>query len=835
MNHCASPANSTRNAILAALLAAGSLAAVPLPALGEGPNDPEIGYVFPSGGPAGKTVEVRLGIYEYTPDLQLFVDSESVRLEVTGQAGPLLLAERPHPIGPKAYGPLPLPREVPARFAIPPDTPAGPVRWQIANANGSSRTGVFIVSRDRETLEDEDLAAPQEAGSLPVTISGRLRKNEEVDRYTVRRDSPGPITCELFARRLGSPFRGVIEVRDAAGRLIAEAVDTQGIDVACTFFAEKQRPYTVAVRDLDYLGNRAFCYRLHLAAGPRVVATMPGPSMAGWLPVRFIGFGLATGAARLEEIDRDVQLPSGDSAFGYRLVTPFGSAQPVRIDANAPARASLGLEAFPISVPGANTTRFEGELRTRRYRFLARKGDRLDIQAASRATGSSLDLDLTVVGPDGKEAHNDDLPGTLDAGLEFVATSDGWHEARVTDQSARSDWPRVFRFSVERARLDFTLEAPQRIAIVLGEKAELAVKANRTGGFNGPIRLSVSGLPEGVRVASHANELVIPPDKTEGRLMLVSDPAGPALASVARIDGTATLDGREITHPALAPAGDSLAPVNPAANRTSRLLVTTLLKPRVRIWPVESDERTVHRGTIHLAELGIERLEGFQGDVYLRLESRQPNKFRQGILGPDLLVKPGETRVMYPCFVGEEAETVDAYRLSVNALAKVRDPKGHERWLVSSMRSQVSVALTVEGGLMKVTAQGDGLRLRPNSRLAIPLRVLRSAKLALPAQVTLQTPPQLSGLVSAEPLDVPFDREAASLVVHVQSGPLPPGRHTLHIRARALQAASPPRLADLGSTPLDRQSLDALARGLLPVVSETAVEVEADDIARSRR
>lgn len=37
-----------------------------------GQHPPGIGYMFPPGGQAGQTVEVVLGGYDWTPDMQLF-------------------------------------------------------------------------------------------------------------------------------------------------------------------------------------------------------------------------------------------------------------------------------------------------------------------------------------------------------------------------------------------------------------------------------------------------------------------------------------------------------------------------------------------------------------------------------------------------------------------------------------------------------------------------------------------------------------------------------------------------------------------------------------------
>ena len=45
---------------------------------------PDIGYIYPSGGQVGTTVDVTLGGYDWTPDMQLFVHDPRIKLEIIG-------------------------------------------------------------------------------------------------------------------------------------------------------------------------------------------------------------------------------------------------------------------------------------------------------------------------------------------------------------------------------------------------------------------------------------------------------------------------------------------------------------------------------------------------------------------------------------------------------------------------------------------------------------------------------------------------------------------------------------------------------------------------------
>src|SRR5437773_6538559 len=140
---------------------------------------PEAGYIFPAGGKAGTIVDVHLGGYDWTPDMEFFVHDKRMRLIPSGPLGPILIPPPPYWFGAKGrITALPLPREVPAKLTIPADVGPGPIYWQAANANGCTSVGVFIVGNGSEIVEEEGRSEPQSLAKLPVTVSGRLLKNE---------------------------------------------------------------------------------------------------------------------------------------------------------------------------------------------------------------------------------------------------------------------------------------------------------------------------------------------------------------------------------------------------------------------------------------------------------------------------------------------------------------------------------------------------------------------------------------------------------------------------------------------------------------------------------
>src|ERR1043166_1688586 len=91
-------------------------------------KSPEAGYVFPPGGKAGTTIDVTLGGYDWTPDMEFVVHDKRIQLTPTGPLGPILLPPPPYWFGAKGrLSSMPLPREIPAKITIPADVPAGPI------------------------------------------------------------------------------------------------------------------------------------------------------------------------------------------------------------------------------------------------------------------------------------------------------------------------------------------------------------------------------------------------------------------------------------------------------------------------------------------------------------------------------------------------------------------------------------------------------------------------------------------------------------------------------------------------------------------------------------
>lgn len=767
---------------------------------------PQIGYVYPPGGRAGQTIEVRIGTYDWTPDMQVLSHDPRVKIELTGPAGEPILTPPPYWFGQKAgLVQPPLPREVPAKITLPADFPPGVIRWQVASANGGSNVGQFVVGAALEVVEPERVKEPLVLPSLPVTVSGRIAKITEVDTYRFTTTAAGLHVCRLDDR-LGQPFNGMLEIRDASNRLVVDAADTTGIGATVMFVAEAGAAYTANVRDVDHAGDRGYVYRLSLERAPRIVAHSPLVVGRGTTAqVEIVGYGVKSGGAQLEAVTQAVTIPaSATDTYRHEFDTPAGRASiTLNVDSATDAQEpqSDDLAARMLTAPARVSGVLEREepttlMASDRFQFTAMKGDALRLVVEAAGYQSAVDPSIVVLDAEGKEiVRGDDLPTSTDAAVDFKAPADGVYQVVVTDVSGSTpSRASVYRLSVDKtdALFDFALTVPERLEIPLGGQADLIVKSVRRGTWDEPIAIRFEGLPEGATLP----ETPPPPPAapTDGKKPRVKKPVpGDIKLTLTAADNVA--------------AGASLATVIATATITTDagetrklekrfgpLLVSTTLKTRCKVKSaVQDGGRIVNRGTTYPADVIIERLDGYEGPIMLQMASTQQRQ-RRGIRGRELLVPAGVSQVQYPVFMPEWLETSLTARINVIGVAQVPDPKGNVRHITGIMDGLIVMSL--EGALLKLTHEPAERTVARGSTIAVPLKVSRTARLPVEALVELVPDEDEPQLFTAAPLVVPANQPTAVLQVRVHEQTQIRGERSIVVRATALQDGKWPAVSE---------------------------------------
>ncbi len=792
-----------RVAALACCLAA-------VPSIGVAQLAPEIGYMHPAGVKVGTTTPVVLGGYDWTPDMQIIVHDPRIKMEFTGAPSEVLVPEPPYWFGLKARGyAWPLPREFPARITVPADVAPGIVLFQVVNANGISPVGAIHVGSTPEVSEAMPESGPQVLPALPVTVSGQIRKIEEIDRYQFRASKTGPVTVELTARQLKSPLHAMLKIVDSKGRIVVDTADTAGRDLQFTFAAQADESYVLSIHDLDYAGDRSYVYRLTMTEGPRVVATYPAAGKRG--ETRRVEVVLDHGN-KTESVAHDIAFPNEPTSAalaqlpfaltfrgegGAKPGAPAGKGKPAK---NAKAVAAVGaverasaiglsdfnerLEADlsdrKLEVPGAVTGFIDSRFGNDRYTVAFKKGEKWSIRAEARSIGSPLDLDVAVLNADGKQlAMQEDAPGTTDADVEFAVPSDGDYQIVLTDRSGASGSKAAnYRLVLEPVDEDFSISLPPLQTVAVGATSKVPLKATRSGGFTGAITLQVTGLPAGVTVP---NELVIAEKKLDLSLDFTAAEDAATSASMVEVSAKATINGQEVARP------------------LGKFVLATIMKPRIKIIPDGLDDvRKVHRGSTYLAPLTIERLEGYAGEIVLEMTSKQ-QRHRQGLASGEYVVKADASRVDYPIFVPEWMETTKTSRMILNGAVKVPDPKGNVRTLLQ--RQELRIGILPEGALLKLSHAAGEPVLKSGDVLRIPLTISRAESLKDPVRVSLSSNAGANRFFAADSIVIAPDRRDAEFTVKLAAmTAAPTGELSLVIRAES-------------------------AKDGLPVISETSVLV----------
>ncbi len=766
---------------------------------------PRIGYVYPPGARAGATIDVRLGGYDWTPDMQVFVHDPGVKIEITGPPQGPMHTPPPYWFG-KSKADLaqpPVAYEFPARITIAPGVAAGPIRWQVANANGASAISTFEVSDVAEMIEPERNASVIELPAVPAVVSGRISKITEIDQYRFTAAKAGLVVCQLNDH-IGQKFSGTLIVRDAAGKIVADAADTVGGGLTVTYSAAAGAVYEASVSDADHAGDRGYVYRLTVEQGPHVTAYSPLVVARGkTTPVQVFGWGVATGAQKLEEATQQVAVPAtAQDTFRHEFDTPAGRAVvtlAVGDATDALESTSNDAAARQLIAGTRQTCRFDrldpaSQMAVDRYQITATKGSSFRIAAEAARYQSPVDPTIAVSNAEGKELlRNDDLPGTNDAALTFTAAADGVYTIDVIDLSGTQPSPaHLYRLLVDNAEeaFDFTVEAPEKLDIFVGGTADLVVKSQRVGTWDEPITIKLEGLPEGlvqpetpppapepapVKGAKPKVKVKKPqPGDIKVGLTAAADVA--VAAKSAMIVATATVEGRTVER------------------RAGPVLVALKLKPRVTVKSAVPDGgRVVNRGTTYPADVILERHEDYTGPVTLQQASTQSRQ-RRGIDGPALVVPAGAIKAKYPVFMPEWLETSQTARMNLIGIVEVPDPKGNKRYVTGAMEGQI--VMSMEGGLLKTSHDPQERRVQLGGTIDIPVRVSRTVKLQVPLKVEVMPDPDFPELFESEPVNLPVDQSSALFKIRVANVTQAGRERSVIIRATGLQDGQWPAVSE---------------------------------------
>jgi hypothetical protein len=521
------------------------------------------------------------------------------------------------------------------RIEVPKDAPLGFGALRLGTLRGVSNLRLFCIDDLPQVLENNTnhtLAAAQPV-PIPCVVVGRA-DGETTDYFKVTVTAGQRLSFEVLGRRLGSAFDPQLSVLDLrTGREVPAGYsnDAPGLqtDARLTHTFKEAGDYAIAVRDVSYRGGADFHYRLRIGDFPCATTPLPLAAKRGTKAAIRLAGPNVDGVAPVE-----VVVPA-DPNIAAIQVTPRGSnglaGWPVSLALsdldealeqepnNEPAKANR------LGVPGAVTGRFQDKGDKDYFIFALKKGTRYILEAHTHEHYSPTEVYMTL-----RDAKGNQLQATnpmAAARLDFTPPADGDYLLELEHLYSWGGPDEVYRVTVAPHEPGFDLVLPtDRLDVTPGGSVSVPVYLTRRD-YNGPIEISVAGVPGVSGTATIAAGANPPPNQPAANLSLS---AAPDLASGPRllhIQGKATINGKPVVHLASVRGilSQSLAglPLPPRALYTEAGLGVTERPPF--FLTAKFDQPSATPGKPATLTVTANRISGFTDAINLALTGLPPN------------------------------------------------------------------------------------------------------------------------------------------------------------------------------------------------------------------
>lgn len=401
------------------------------------------------------------------------------------------------------------------RFRIPESVEPGEMDLRVITAGGVSNPIRFQIGQIGETMS-QDLPR-SEAGiallpPLPVLVNGRVMPGEE-KRYRFEAKAGQTMILRADARALipyladAVPgwFQAVLTLYDSHGREIAYN-DSYGAgpDPLLIFDVPQDGFYEVAIRDAIHRGREDFIYRLSIGELPLITSVYPpGGTIGEPTEIKLTGVNLPSGKPTLTPSKE-----SGLAATSSVQITSEGllsNRYPFRLSPLASIEAASDNDCISRAQELLGEVAVNGSLgipgKAAWFSFKGKRGQRVRIETVARRLGSPVDSRLTLFNNSGEElAVSDDevdpLQGLMthhaDSRIEIEIPDNGMYFILLEDVLGGGGDAHVYRLEFSQSQPDFALRVvPSSLRLRRGGVAPVTVHAVRSGGFDGPISLSL--------------------------------------------------------------------------------------------------------------------------------------------------------------------------------------------------------------------------------------------------------------------------------------------------------------------------------------------------------
>lgn len=472
-----------------------------------------IGYVYPTGGQQGKSVEVIVGGQQLSKVQGVYINGKGITGTVLEKI-PVNLKEKNLRI--KEQDIPQIEEKVRVRIDIGKNAETGLHDFRLVTDNGYTNRIFFDVNNLNEMNETEPNDNPSEAGEvqkLPVVVNGQIMPGER-DYFRFKAQKGETIVCYTKARLLvpyladAVPgwFQPVLTLRDAGNKEVAYDDDFGGNpDPVIIYTITQSGDYTLEIKDAVYRGREDFVYRISIGEIPFVRSIYPLGGIAGRITK------ISLDGVNLSRYTMKVKAPSTNENKFYFTVENKGMIS------NAIAFAiSNGDELFkeknnnssyPMSIPRNTTVNgiIQQPGQEDWYAIEGRKNENVVIEIMAHRVGSLLDADLTLYGENNKvlakvDDYEDRSEGMetfhADPQLVYKFEKEGRVYVRVRDVLGKGGKSYGYRLYAGKVEPDFDLRInPSNLTINQAGTSSFTVTALRKFNFKGDINLKITGLP----------------------------------------------------------------------------------------------------------------------------------------------------------------------------------------------------------------------------------------------------------------------------------------------------------------------------------------------------
>lgn len=790
-----------------------AIAAILICAVGQSviAETPSVSYIFPAGGQRGQSVDVRVGghfLYEAAPFRMLGDGVEAspkiTRTDTTWFEGPVI----PQPASQRKED---YPQDYAGQIKIADNAALGVRMWHVWTSQGVTPGMRFVVGELPEIVEEEiDGEVIPVAVKLPVTINGRIFPREDVDTWQFQVSAGQVVTAEVNAFRIGSELDSRLEVLDPNGKRIAENLDTFGKDSFVSFVAKQSGTYSVSIHDVEFGGLQHYVYRLTLRTGPYVRRVYP---LGGRRGTKLKAFLYGPGLDGAKPSTHVVDIPA-DAPAQIRQTFNVGQATDavaLEIDDVNEVLEPVGDAPVSFQPPCVLNGRISKPGEIDRWKFNAKKGQKLDIEVRADRLGSPLDSIMQVVDADGKViGQNDDMGGgIMDSKVTFNAPADGAYTIELRDRfDTRGGLEFAYRLRITEPKVvepAFLIHLPaDTITAERGKEVKIKIDLQRLGGFQEEVKLTIDCLPAGVEIKGDT----IPAKKPNTQLTLKAAEGVKIGLSKLRITGTG------IIPPPKAPKGkndknkpdepkpiSSLALVKPAQPNDpprSEVWLHVSMPTPFKFWG-DFETRYASRGSVYVRNYHLDR-GGFAGPIEVNMADRQVRHL-QGVTGPKISLAPNvKDSFDYNITLAPYMKIGRTSRTCIALIGVVEDADGSKHKVSFSSQTQDDqIIVLVDPTQIGVRCLPKSLLAQPGTTARVRVDVQRGSGLTGPVAIQLIVADHIQGVVAKDVI-VPADAAHGELEIQFANNSIGPFNMPLNIRAKTMDSRGFPVI---GETSLD--------------------------------